>query len=62
MNEADRKLLDAFQDRIKQVEGHIITMNREMGVIMGKLGVLVWLIRGVIVIALGQLIVQLFFS
>ena len=54
MNEGDRTLLTAFQDRLEQVENHIITVNREMGEVLGRLGVLVWLIRGTLLVVVAR--------
>ena len=54
MNEADRTLLTAFQDRLEQVEDHIIVFNRELGELCGKMGVLVWLIRGTLLVIVAR--------
>ena len=60
MNRDDRAILDAFQDRLEQVENHIITFNREMGEVLGRLGVLTWLIRGVLLAVLGKIVLDFF--
>ena len=53
MNKDDRTLLTAFQDRLEQVEDHIIVFNRELGILCGKMTVLVWLIRGTLLVVIG---------
>lgn len=54
MNQGDRVILDAFQDRLGEVEKHVLVLNREMGEIIGKLSVLVWLIRGTLLVVIGR--------
>ena len=54
MNQDDRVLLTAFQDRLEQVEEHIIIFNRELGILCGKMNVLVWLIRGTLLVVIGS--------
>lgn len=54
MNQDDRILLTAFQDRLEQVEEHIIVFNRELGILCGKMNVLVWLIRGTLLVVIGS--------
>ena len=54
MNKDDRTILDAFQDRLEQVENHIIVMNREMGEIAGKLQILIWLMGGTLLVIVGR--------
>ena len=54
MNQDDRTLLTAWTARLEQVEDHIITFNRELGELCGKMGVLVWLIRGTLLVVIGR--------
>lgn len=69
MNENDREILNTFQNRLEQVENHIIIFNSEMGDVREKVGrligqtsIILWLMGGTFLVVVGHLFYTVFFG
>lgn len=62
MNQDDRIVIDLFEKRLHNIEKHQITANRELGEVVGKVKIILWLMGGTFLVVVGHLFYDVFFG